>query len=101
VAVLHRQVARRTLKPPDWVLLRPAADSVLAPAGARSSPPWRPCCCVTVNLPPGTGSPDLAVHRAEIDQARGMLTVQLGVSVTEALSASGLTLTVRTGGSPT
>jgi ANTAR domain len=29
-------------------------------------------------------SPDLALHRAEIDQATGMLTVQLGVSVTEA-----------------
>jgi ANTAR domain/GAF domain len=29
-------------------------------------------------------SPDLAMHRAEIDQATGMLTVQLGVPVTEA-----------------
>jgi ANTAR domain len=29
-------------------------------------------------------SPDLALHRAEVDQATGMLTVQLGVSVTEA-----------------
>ena len=29
-------------------------------------------------------SPDLALHRAEIDQATGMLTVQLGVSATEA-----------------
>jgi hypothetical protein len=29
-------------------------------------------------------SPDLALHRAEIDQATGMLTVQLGVSVAEA-----------------
>ncbi len=29
-------------------------------------------------------SPDLALHRAEIDQATGMLTVQLGVSITEA-----------------
>src|SRR6202050_473989 len=28
-------------------------------------------------------SPDLAMHRAEIDQATGMLTVQLGVPVTE------------------
>jgi hypothetical protein len=28
--------------------------------------------------------PDLALHRAEVDQATGMLTVQLGVSVTEA-----------------
>lgn len=31
-------------------------------------------------------SPDLALHRAEIDQATGMLTVQLGVSVTEAFA---------------
>jgi hypothetical protein len=29
-------------------------------------------------------SPELALHRAEIDQATGMLTVQLGVSITEA-----------------
>jgi hypothetical protein len=29
-------------------------------------------------------SPDLALHRAEIDQATGMLTVQLGIPVTEA-----------------
>jgi hypothetical protein len=29
-------------------------------------------------------SPDLALHRAEIDQATGMLTVQLGVSIMEA-----------------
>lgn len=28
--------------------------------------------------------PDLALHRAEVDQATGMLTVQLGVTVTEA-----------------
>ena len=33
---------------------------------------------------PGGQSPDLAVHRVEIDQATGMLTVQLGVPVTEA-----------------
>jgi len=31
-------------------------------------------------------SPDLAVHRAEIDQATGMLTVQLGVPVAEAFA---------------
>jgi hypothetical protein len=31
-------------------------------------------------------SPDLAMHRAEIDQATGMLTVQLGVTVTEAFA---------------
>jgi ANTAR domain/GAF domain len=29
-------------------------------------------------------APELALHRAEIDQASGMLTVQLGVSITEA-----------------
>jgi hypothetical protein len=33
---------------------------------------------------PGGQSPDLAQHRAEIDQATGMLTVQLGVPVAEA-----------------
>jgi ANTAR domain-containing protein len=32
----------------------------------------------------GGQAPDLALHRAEIDQATGMLTVQLGVPVTEA-----------------
>jgi hypothetical protein len=31
-------------------------------------------------------SPDLALHRAEIDQATGMLTVQLGVGVGEAFT---------------
>jgi hypothetical protein len=31
-------------------------------------------------------APDLAVHRAEIDQATGMLTIQLGVPVAEAFS---------------
>jgi len=31
-------------------------------------------------------SPDLALHRAEIDQATGMLTVQLGVPITEAFA---------------
>ena len=31
-------------------------------------------------------SPDLALHRAEVDQATGMLTVQLGVTVAEAFA---------------
>jgi hypothetical protein len=31
-------------------------------------------------------APDLALHRAEIDQATGMLTVQLGVSAAEAFA---------------
>jgi hypothetical protein len=31
-------------------------------------------------------APDLALHRAEIDQATGMLTVQLGVPVAEAFA---------------
>jgi ANTAR domain len=31
-------------------------------------------------------SPDLALHRAEIDQATGMLTVQLGVTIAEAFA---------------
>jgi hypothetical protein len=46
-------------------------------------------------------SPDLAMHRAEIDQATGMLTVQLGSLPRRLLSGCGRTLTVRTGGSPT
>ena len=33
---------------------------------------------------PAGQPPDLALHRAEVDQATGMLTVQLGVTVTEA-----------------
>jgi hypothetical protein len=35
---------------------------------------------------PGWQSPDLAVHRVEIDQATGMLTVQLGVTAAEAFA---------------
>ena len=35
---------------------------------------------------PAGQPPELAAHRAEIDQATGMLTVQLGVSVTEAFA---------------
>jgi hypothetical protein len=35
---------------------------------------------------PGGQSPDLAVHRVEIDQATGMLTVQLGVKAPEAFA---------------
>jgi ANTAR domain len=35
---------------------------------------------------PGGQAPDLALHRAEIDQATGMLTVQLGVSVGDAFA---------------
>jgi hypothetical protein len=31
-------------------------------------------------------APDLALHRAEIDQATGMLTVQLGVAAVEAFA---------------
>ena len=34
----------------------------------------------------GGQSPDLALHRAEVDQATGMLTVQLGVSAAEAFA---------------
>ena len=34
----------------------------------------------------GQQSPDLALHRAEIDQATGMLTVQLGVPMVEAFA---------------
>ena len=35
---------------------------------------------------PGGQPPDLAVHRVEIDQATGMLTVQLGVTAAEAFA---------------
>jgi hypothetical protein len=35
-------------------------------------------------LPVNGQSPDLALHRAEIDQATGMLTIQLGVGIAEA-----------------
>jgi len=35
---------------------------------------------------PGGQSPDLAVHRVEIDQATGMLTVQLGITAGEAFA---------------
>jgi hypothetical protein len=35
---------------------------------------------------PGGQAPDLAVHRVEIDQATGMLTVQLGVTAAEAFA---------------
>jgi ANTAR domain-containing protein/GAF domain-containing protein len=35
---------------------------------------------------PGGQSPELAVHRVEIDQATGMLTVQLGVTAAEAFA---------------
>ena len=35
---------------------------------------------------PGGQSPDLALHRVEIDQATGMLTVQLGVTAAEAFA---------------
>ena len=55
----------------------------------------RPCCCSaartatrgTETAPPLDGqAPDLALHRAEIDQATGMLTVQLGVPAAEAFA---------------
>ena len=38
------------------------------------------------NARPARQPPELAVHRAEIDQATGMLTVQLGVGITEAFA---------------
>jgi hypothetical protein len=37
-------------------------------------------------LPVNGQAPDLALHRAEIDQATGMLTLQLGVGIAEAFS---------------
>ena len=51
-------------------------DSVDGGAGAPSRNGTRP----------GGQSPDLAVHRVEIDQATGMLTIQLGVTATEAFA---------------
>jgi hypothetical protein len=38
------------------------------------------------SAPPASQSPDLAAHQAEIAQATGMLTEQLGASITEAFS---------------
>ena len=46
-------------------------------------------------------APDLALHRAEIDQATGMLTVQLGSRPRRRSPGCGPTLMPRTGGWPT
>ena len=75
----------------DGLLLADAATVLLLDslAGARMAGRWRG------GYGGGRGgggvvlagqSPDLAVHRAEIDQATGMLTVQLGVSAAEAFA---------------
>ena len=53
-----------------------------------------------VTGPPWTGKPDLALHRAEIDQATGMLTVQLGVPAAEAFVRLRPTLMPRTAAWP-
>lgn len=57
------------------LLLLDAADDRTAAAGGDGDGGWL-----------DGQSPDLALHRAEIDQATGMLTVQLGVTVTEAFA---------------
>ena len=50
---------------------------------------------------PGGQPLELGRHRAEIDQATGMLTEQLGVSIDEALSGCAPTLMLMTGASLT
>ena len=50
---------------------------------------------------PGGQPPDLALHRAEIDQATGMLTEQLGVGIARHSSACAPTLTSMICGWPT
>jgi hypothetical protein len=57
------------------LLLLDAADGATATAGGNGNGRWL-----------DGQSPDLAMHRAEIDQATGMLTVQLGVPVAEAFA---------------
>jgi hypothetical protein len=56
------------------VLLLDSLDGGATPAASRNG------------TRPGGQSPDLAVHRVEIDQATGMLTVQLGVTAAEAFA---------------
>jgi len=49
---------------------------------------------------PGGQPAELAWHRAEIDQATGMLTDQLGVSIADAFAGCGPMLTLTTSGWP-
>jgi ANTAR domain-containing protein len=65
------------------LLLNSAGDGVPGGSGPDGAAPDGP-----VVDGPGVDvqAPDLALHRAEIDQATGMLTVQLGVSVAEAFA---------------
>ena len=65
----------------DSLLLSDAATALLL-AGVRSDGDGDGGG--TDNLLLGGQSPDLAAHRAEVDQATGMLTMQLGVSPAEA-----------------
>jgi ANTAR domain len=64
----------------DALILADAATTLLLAAQAREPG----------NSPEGGGpasqSPELALHRAEIDQATGMLTEQLGVGITQAFA---------------
>jgi len=60
----------------DALLFADAAALLLVSAGQLGEP--------AAGAGPGGQSADLAGHRAEIDQATGMLTEQLGVGVTEA-----------------
>jgi len=50
---------------------------------------------------PDGQAPDLAAHRAEVDQATGMLILQLGATITGRSPGSALTPMPGTGGSPT
>ena len=65
----------------DCLLLADTATVLLLDSLDGSTPP---ADGIAPGMRPGGQSPDLAVHRVEIDQATGMLTEQLGVSITDA-----------------
>jgi hypothetical protein len=67
----------------DGLILADAATMLLLD-GARQA--GDDMAAVAGGLPIDGQSPDLAVHRAEIDQATGMVTVQLGVDMAEAFA---------------
>jgi ANTAR domain len=67
----------------DCLLLADTATVLLLESLDGGTPP---ADGIGPGMRPGGQSPDLAVHRVEIDQATGMLTVQLGVSAGEAFA---------------
>ena len=68
-----------TLQLRDCLLLADTATVLLLDGGAGQA-------ASRDGTRPGGQAPDLAVHRVEIDQATGMLTVQLGVTAEEAFA---------------